>query len=266
MKLVEAKGSICAGQPDRYVRPRFAKCGAAIIAPGLYQFGANSYLLHSNSGEALVIDPYKPNMDDLSELLAEIGCDSVPVATATHYHSDHSDGLPLLKEKYGSRIVLHPWVAAPLHTIGAIDCPWLTLEAIHPDELTPESGRWTWNEFEFDVAPLPGQTWWHAGFMTTIGRKKVLFSGDSFQPASRWNGSGGFSSFNGSRFQEGFVRSANQIMEWKPDLLAAGHGTYFSYNEGYFRAVLRWAEAAEGAVKDLCSSGDLEIDYYLHPA
>jgi glyoxylase-like metal-dependent hydrolase (beta-lactamase superfamily II) len=102
--------------------------------------------------------------------------------------------------------------------------------------------------------------------MTTIGRKKVLFSGDSFQPASRWNGSGGFSSFNGSRFQEGFVRSANQIMEWKPDLLAAGHGTYFSYNEGYFRAVLRWAEAAEGAVKDLCSSGDLEIDYYLHPA
>jgi len=100
--------------------------------------------------------------------------------------------------------------------------------------------------------------------MTDIAGKRVLISGDSFQPASRWNGTGGFCAFNGSHFSLGFKRSAEQIIKWAPDLLAAGHGTYFRFSPRYFQKVLKWATEAEEAMRELCPSGDLDLDYYLH--
>ena len=264
LRLGAAKGSICAGEPDRYHAPRFTPSGARIVVPGLYQFGSNSYLLHSDTGEAMMIDPYLPNMDLVPDLLAELDVKSVSLATATHYHSDHTDGLPRMRSDYEATIVLHPWVAEPLRDLNAMDVPWLPTEPIHADSLMPEEGEWTWNEFTFQVAPLPGQTWWHCGLMTDIAGKRVLISGDSFQPASRWNGTGGFCAFNGSHFSLGFKRSAEQIIKWAPDLLAAGHGTYFRFSTRYFQKVIKWATEAEEAMRELCPSGDLDQDYYLH--
>jgi hypothetical protein len=156
-------------------------------------------------------------------------------------------------------------VAQPLRKIGEIDCPWLPQKAIRPDELMPRTGKWKWNEFTFAVAPFPGQTWWHAAFMTEVAGNKVCFSGDNYQPATRWNGTGGFSSFNGSRFIEGFVVSSETILKWKPDLVFNGHNTQFRFSPSYHRKVIAWAKRSESVTKALCPSGNLEKDYYLHP-
>jgi hypothetical protein len=135
-----------------------------------------------------------------------------------------------------------------------------------PDALLPERGAWRWNEYEFRVAPFPGQTWWHAAYQARIDGAEVFFGGDNFQPASRWNGTGGYSAYNGSRFREGFVRSAWLVLDWSPDVLCNGHQCFFRFRPSRFRKIIRWALATEKAVKDLCPTGDLEKDYYLHPA
>jgi len=264
LALYRAKGSICAGERDYYLPPRILQCGAREVLPGLYQFAANSYLLRSACGDAMVIDPTRADIALLEPLLAELGDPAVTAATASHFHLDHTDGLPLLKARHGTAIHLHPQVAEPIREIGAIDAPWLPAEPIVADHLLPRDGTWTWNEYRFRCAPLPGQTWWHCALMTTIAGRRVLFAGDNFQPPSRWNGTGGFSSFNGSVFEEGFVESARRIIDWRPDVVATGHGTYVLYNERYYLKVIRWARAAQAAVKALCPSGKLERDYYLH--
>ncbi|MDO8683923.1 MAG: hypothetical protein Q7N50_10635 [Armatimonadota bacterium] len=51
-------------------------------------------------------------------------------------------------------------------------------------------------------------------------------------------------------------------MDWKPDVIAAGHGDYFHYSPSKFRKIIKWAKSAEEATKALCPSGDLERDYY----
>jgi hypothetical protein len=136
--------------------------------------------------------------------------------------------------------------------------------AIRPDGLLPEEGTWPWNEYDFRIAPWPGQTWWHAAHMADVDGVRVFFGGDNFQPASRWNGTGGYCSYNGSRFQEGFVRSARLALEWAPDLFCNGHGTFFRFRPTRFRKIEKWALGAEQAVRDLCPTGNLDADYYMH--
>jgi glyoxylase-like metal-dependent hydrolase (beta-lactamase superfamily II) len=263
LEFYQVKGHICPGERDYYLTPEFLKCGARRILPHLYQFGCNSYLLRSDRGEALVVDPYSADFAQVRPLLSELGDPKVTVATATHYHSDHSDGLPLARQEYGAKIWLHPWVAAPLYRPDSSRFLWLPKEPIRAGALWPERCVWRWNEYEFRIAPFPGQTWWHCAFMTNVDGKRVLFGGDNFQPASRWNATGGFCAANGSRF-EGFVRSARLVLDWKPHILVCGHGTYYEFRASQFRKIIAWARRAEAATKALCPSGDLENDYYLH--
>ena len=99
-------------------------------------------------------------------------------------------------------------------------------------------------------------------FQTVVADQRVLFAGDTFHPSSRWNGTGGFCAYNRSRFREGFEAAARLALDWRPDLVAAGHNTVCRFAPSYFRAVIRWSRRAEAAVRDLCPSGDIARDYY----
>lgn len=192
MDFYHAKGSICPGERDNYIRPKHLKCGAHQVLENLYQFGANAYLLTSKNSQGLIVD-FLDQTDSrfIGPLLGELGVSGVSAALVTHYHNDHSGGLAYLKEHYGAQSWLHPLVAKPLRKIGAIDAPWLPKRPILPDHRWPMEGNWRWNEYVFKIAHMSGQTWWHCGFMTDIDGEKVLFGGDNFQPNSRWNGTGG---------------------------------------------------------------------------
>jgi glyoxylase-like metal-dependent hydrolase (beta-lactamase superfamily II) len=262
MELYHAKCQISPGAQDRYLPAAPRPCGALEYSPHLFQFGSNGYLLLSDGGEALVVDPTVPDMPVLEALLAELGNPRPTAATVTHVHSDHCDAIPYLREKHATAAYLHPLVAEPWRDPTAALLPWMLPDPIEADHLWPDQGCWRWQEYEFEVAPWPGQTWWHCAFMTVADGKKVLFAGDSFTPPSKWYGTGGFCAYNGSRFSEGFVASVEQLLRWAPDVMAAGHTNTYRFSAARFRRVLRWAVRAEAAVRALCPSGDLEQDYY----
>jgi glyoxylase-like metal-dependent hydrolase (beta-lactamase superfamily II) len=266
----QAKGQISPGENDDYLTPVMLACGARQVLPNLYQFGENGYLLCAANGEGLVIDPFHVDMPALNALLDELSAGGamgkapihITATTSTHYHADHCDAAPELRERFGARVVLHPWVAEALAGDLPLEVPWLPLQPVTADELWPQRGTWQWNEYEFMVAPWPGQTRWHCAFMASIAGQRVLWGGDSFQPSSRWNGTGGFCAYNGSRFTEGFAASAQLVLDWKPQVIACGHSTYYRFHASRFNKIKRWAKATEKATTALCPSGNLEQDYY----
>ncbi len=261
MALVRAKGSVCAGAPDRWFATESMACGVRRVLPDLYPFGGNSYLLVGDRGEGFVVDPTLPGVEGVADLMDRVGMRRIAAATASHYHRDHSDGLNWLRDRYDAEVWLHPWVAGPLQDRNRDDLPWLPADSVTPDRLLPEAGTFRWNRYRFQIWPFPGQTWWHCAFQTEVAGQRVLFSGDNFQPPSRWNGTGGFCSFNGSRFSEGFSRSAATVLELSPDLICNGHGCVYRYSAGHYRRILRWSERAERAVRDLCPSEAWLADY-----
>lgn len=261
LRLIRAKGSVCAGEPNRWVDLEPMACGARRVLPHLYQFGANSYLLVSRSGEGLVVDPQLTEFYHLESLMKELGLDRISVGTASHYHLDHSDGLGQLRDRYGARSWLHPWVAEPILDRNRYDVPWLPTQSVPVDRLLPENGPFRWQEYRFRSHAFPGQTRWHAAVDGEIDGCRVLFSGDNFQPPSRWNGTGGFCAYNGSRFSEGFGRSAALVLELAPDLICNGHGCVYRFAPSHYRRIERWSRTAEAAVKALCPSPDWLADY-----
>jgi len=262
--FADAKGSVCPGEKDAYLTPRhFLAAGTKEILPGLFWFHNGGYLLVSETGEGFITDP-NGDLEPLEVLLKELPGVKITAQALTHIHGDHMGSAELVRQRYGAKLWMHPLVASMLQRGSHGDVPFLTKEPLHPDALWPDEGEWSWNEYTFQIAQMPGQTWWHCGFMTGISGQKVLFGGDTFQPASRWNGTGGFCSINGCRFQEGFASTAQKILDWKPDVIVNGHGTWRYFKASYFRKAIRWAHRAEKAAADLCPSGDLEKDYYLH--
>lgn len=263
MACYRAKGQVSPGEPDRYVPVEFLDCGARRISAHLYQYAGNGYLLTSQGGEALVIDPHRPEMEALEALLQELGSPRPTACAVSHYHYDHCDAIPYLRQRYGARAWLHPVIAAPWQDPQHSYLPWLLPEPLEADQLWPERGSWQWNEYLFQVAPWPGQTWGHCAFMAPVDGAEVLFAGDSFTPTSKWNGTGGFCAYNNSRFADGFVPSALLALSWEPQIVAAGHGNTYYFSRSKFRKIAAWALRAEAAVRALCPSGDLEQDYYL---
>ncbi len=262
MRLHRAKGSICAGEKDHFLISKSRPCGARECLPHLYRFDGNSYLLVSASGETLIVDPTRNCTRALAGLIRELGVRPPEVALATHIHWDHCGAMTALRQQAGTRICLHPRLAGPLRRVDRQFFLYAPTTPIVPDEIWPEKGTWCWQEYDFTVAPWPGQTWWHCAFMTRIDGRKVLFGGDSFMPASRWNGTGGFCALHSSRLREGHMASARLALRWQPDILANGHGAIFRFTASRFRRIIRWAQGAEKAVRDLCPTGDLAKDYY----
>ena len=255
MGLLRAKGSVCAGAKNRWWTAEDLGFAQRVL-PHLYQFGANSFLLLSERGEGLVIDPQRPDIELLAQLMEHLGVERISAATASHYHSDHSDGLNYVRTRWGAAVWLHPWVAEPIRDRDRLEVPWLPAESIEPDRLLPIEGRFRWNEYAFSIRPFPGQTWWHCAFDAEVDGEHVLFSGDNFQPPSRWNGTGGFCAFNGSRFVEGFARSAQAVLAMAPSLICNGHGCIYPFSADQYRRIVRWAAKSEESVRALCPTDD----------
>jgi len=261
LAFVKAKGSVCAGAIDQWFDVEDLGNGISRVLPNLYMLGGNTYLLAEQNGEGLVIDPTLPSIERIGEVMKIAGVTDISTATATHYHRDHSDGLNWLRDNFGAQIWLHPWVSAPLADRNVMDVPWLPTDSIVADRSLPEDGVFKWRSYRFQIRPFPGQTQWHCAFDTEIFGQHVLFSGDNFQPPTRWNGTGGFCAFNGSRFQDGFARSAQVVLALEPDLICNGHGCVYRYDADLYRRVLTWSEKAEKAVRDLCVSDNWVYDY-----
>jgi glyoxylase-like metal-dependent hydrolase (beta-lactamase superfamily II) len=261
LALYAAKGSMAGPRRDAYVEPRRVEESFRQYSDSLFQFGMNGYLLCSRSGETMAIDPTASDLPHLEALLSEANFARPSWCAVTHYHGDHCDGVPALR-RAGARLVLHPRVAEPLADVRAVRAPWLPRENLRADETWPETGTWCWHEYTFRIAPFPGQTLWSCVFAAPIDGRVVAFTGDTFQPASRWNGTGGFSAYNRSLFRGGFARSARLLLDWSPEWLAAGHGTVSRFEPARFRAVIRWSQRAEQAVRALCPTGSLSNDYY----
>lgn len=265
LRLVEAKGGTAPWEPDRPIELTPTASGGRRVSEHLYQFGGNGYLLVSDTGEALVVDPNHGDRTALDALLGELSSARLTAAVATHYHLDHTNDLDHVRRVYGAVVTLHPAVAEPLRDPPSLIAPWLPSTPVIPDRETPWSGTTRWNEYEINWEHAPGQTWWHAMCTIRIDGNRVLFAGDTFQPPTRWHGTGGFCAYNRSRFSDGVAVTCARVIAAAPDIVAAGHGTVCAYSRARFEKTRAWAHEAEAAVTDLCPGGDFEGQYFVFP-
>jgi glyoxylase-like metal-dependent hydrolase (beta-lactamase superfamily II) len=202
---------------------------------------ANSYVLLSDSGGALVLDfgydfttglpsgfdrsSRKPWLQTLPALKRLHGVDRVEVAVPTHYHDDHVAGFNLLREVEGTKVWSPENMTALFRDPRRFDLPCLWYDPIGVDREVRFERPVQWREYELTFHELPGHTLYAVAIEVEVDGRKVLATGDQqngmWVPGEREEILN-YQYRNGFRVED-FERSAALYRRLAPDLMISGH-------------------------------------------
>lgn len=197
---------------------------------------ANTYMLLSESGKALVIDfgydfitgipsgsdraARRPWLYTLPALKRQFGVREIDVVIPTHYHDDHVAGFNLLRSVEGTEVWVAESFAAILENPSRYDLPCLWYDPIAVDRRLPLGLPIQWEEYSFSLYPLPGHTRHAVAIYFEVDGKRVLATGDQYQDHDGLELNYVYS----NQFQiYDYVASANLYQRLNPDLILSGH-------------------------------------------
>src|SRR5919197_2387675 len=199
---------------------------------------ANSFVLRSETGAALVIDfgydfwpghpittadmsARRPLLGSIPALKRNHGVDRIEVVVPTHYHDDHVAGINLLRAAEGTEVWTPENFADVLEDPRRFDLPCLWFDPIRVDRRLPLSTPIRWHEYELTVYPLPGHTLYAAAIAFEVDGRRVLATGDQ-QTNDDARPILNYQYRNRFRYDD-YVRSAELYKELRPDLIISGH-------------------------------------------
>lgn len=208
---------------------------------------ANSYVLLSESGKALIIDygydfvtglpagtdraSRRPWLYSLPKLKELYGVTEIQVALATHYHDDHIAGFNLLREVEGAQIWAAENYADILQNPSRYDLPCLWYDPVKVDRVLPLQQPIQWQEYELTLYELPGHTLYAVAISFEVDGKRVLGTGDQYQgnDGELWN-----YVYKNKFHLSNYLRTAELFRQLHPDVIISGHWDPLWVHEGYF--------------------------------
>ena len=197
---------------------------------------ANSYVLVSESGGALVLDfgydvttglvpstrreARRALLWPVDALRRDYGVERIEAAIPTHYHDDHVAGLNLLRDVEGTEVWAPENVAPILLEPSRHDLPCLWFEPIWVDRVLTLGEPLRWREYELRLHALPGHTLYAVAIELEVDGKRILVTGDQQSGGERPILNYQYR----NRFQiDDFVQSAELYRRLRPDVIVSGH-------------------------------------------
>lgn len=215
---------------------------------------ANSFVLRSDSGKALVIDfgydfmfgpaagsdraSRRPWLYTIKALKEKYGVRAIDVVVPTHYHDDHVAGINLLREVEGAQHWCPESFADILERPEQQDLPCLWYDPVPVDRRLPLGEPIRWEEYTLTLHPLPGHTYYAVAIAFEVDGRRVLAVGDQVA-----DGDGLFLNYvYKNRFQvDDFVATAALLRRLRPDVLIRGHWGPLPVTDEYLEALERAA-------------------------
>ena len=150
-------------------------------------------MLVSQSGAAFVMDVGSARIvTQMKKMLAEGEIKRIEGLWVTHYHDDHTDGIPAFQKEFDCPCITDRRLAEVITNPTAWRLPCLTPEPIRVDRPTEDGQSWPWHEFKLTAYYFPGQTLYHAALLVEQGDLRMFFVGDSYT----WPGIDDYCAYN----------------------------------------------------------------------
>jgi glyoxylase-like metal-dependent hydrolase (beta-lactamase superfamily II) len=174
---------------------RYRELSAGIVQSA--NFG-NIVLYVDQQGRGLMVDPcncvwdtWEPSLasmqGDLDLIERETGLRRVEQVLLTHAHGDHVQYANLLRERYGSRILATPDVAAMLADPGRYPYPCMLdwydfpFDTLRVDARLAYDRVFHWHDTRITPVHTPGHCYAHAGFLVEWRGLRTFCAGDALQ-------------------------------------------------------------------------------------
>lgn len=209
---------------------------------------SDSYVLISRSGKALILDlgydfmagtaagcdrsSRRPWLYTLPWLFENCGVTAIDACIPTHYHDDHVAGFPLLRRRYGTKVMCAESFADIISNPSDYDLPCLWYDPIPVDRSLPLEKPVQWEEYELTLYPMSGHTEYAVAVSFEVDGKKVLCAGDQYA-----DGDGLFLNYvykNHFSYDD-FIHSAELYRKLSPDIILTGHWQYGARGEEYLQ-------------------------------
>ena len=155
-----------------------------IAPPSCLRHFGTTWMLVSQSGAGFVMDIGSPGIfQQLKRMLAEGVIRRVDGLWVTHYHFDHTAGIPDFQAEFDVPCIADRLLADVLTQPSAWRLPCLDPRPMPVHRPTEDGESWEWEEFRLTAYFLPGQTRYHGGLLAETGDLRMFFSGDSFTMA-----------------------------------------------------------------------------------
>ncbi|GAA1433331.1 hypothetical protein GCM10009616_25050 [Microlunatus lacustris] len=238
---------------------------------------ASSYVLLSDSGEALVVDfgydvstgllaateraARRPWLASLRALKEQHGVRRVAVALPTHYHDDHVAGMPLLQAVEGTEIWAPEHVARVLAEPDDLDLPCRWFDPVVADRRLPLGESFRWQEYTITVHDLPGHTRFAAAYEVEVDGVRVLFTGDQQDGLGEPGRRAEVLNYQyRNRFRpEDYRRSAALYHRVAPGLMLTGHWSPRTVDPDYLDDLTRRGEELVAVHAALLPLAELDL-------
>ena len=155
-----------------------------IDPPACLRHFGTTWMLVSDSGGALVMDAGSADVAQrVQDMLDRGELKSVEGLWVTHYHDDHTAGIPQFQQRFPCPCLTDRRLADVLTQPTAWRLPCVFPEPIRVDQSLQDGHSWQWHEFQLTSFYYPGQTLYHAALLVQHQALRMLFVGDSHTAA-----------------------------------------------------------------------------------
>jgi glyoxylase-like metal-dependent hydrolase (beta-lactamase superfamily II) len=257
------------------------------VSPHLFKFKRPNFwpnfsLILADNGHALLSDCGLLDEGFLDTALEgmrqHFGLTAIDAIIISHMHGDHFLEAPHLRKKWGAQIwalenmvdkMEHPeWFdyAAPIQSYGKRNPDGSSMTGARVDRALKSGETFTWENYQFTVDWMPGQTEFALCLHGTIDGRKVAFTGDNIfgDPDNpEQSGHEAMVAHNSAILEEGYIHGAEYLSRLKPDLLMGGHSFVMDHPAAFIERYRRWTYDMREAFRALSSEPDYR--YWFDP-
>jgi glyoxylase-like metal-dependent hydrolase (beta-lactamase superfamily II) len=251
------------------------------ISPHLFKFRGpnffpNFYLIMSESGHGLAVDCGLLTTNFLESALQgmqqKLGLKQIDAVIPTHMHGDHFLQAPYLNEQWGAQL----WAIERMVPVcerpeefdysAPIQAYNIGVDRVQYDLVYKEGEKFKWQEYEFTMDWMPGQTEFALCVQGKIDGRLVAFTGDNIfgdPDDPEETGHEAMVAHNSAILEEGYIYGAEYLKKLKPDLLAGGHSYVMDKPAKFVERYRKWAYQMRDAFREL--SSDKDYEYWFDP-